>query len=186
MRLRRRRDGTLVADNALDGADRTLDYAHLPAVHLHHPALASVGMTDAAAVKAGLACECRVLLLSAPRALANRDTRGAIRLVAERGYGRQLGTHVLAEGAADVIATAVYALANQMTVQAMASLWCPYLTMAEGLELAAQTFTTDRSQLCCAASTVTSRRSTSRGHDRAAGVRSRQRRDGTIASVEAV
>ncbi|MFC4946619.1 mercury(II) reductase [Pseudonocardia sp. GCM10023141] len=144
--------GTLVADNALHGADRTLDYTGLPAVTFTTPALASAGITESAAVEAGLDCECRVLPLSAvPRALANRDTRGAIKLVAETGTGRLLGAHVLAEGAGDVIAAAVYALANQMTVAQMASLWCPYLTMAEGLKLAAQTFTTDVSKLSCCA-----------------------------------
>lgn len=145
--------GGLVADNALAGADRALDYTHLPAVTFTTPALASAGMTEAAAVAAGLTCQCRVLPLSAvPRALANRDTRGAIKLVADADTGRLLGAHVLAEGAGDVIAAGVYALANQMTVQDMARLWCPYLTMAEGLKLAAQTFTTDVSKLsCCAA-----------------------------------
>jgi mercuric reductase len=39
-----------------------------------------------------------------------------------------------------------------MTVQQMAELWCPYLTMAEALKLAAQAFTRDISRLsCCAA-----------------------------------
>lgn len=87
-----------------------------------------------------------------PRAVANRDTRGAIKLIAERGTGRLLGTHVLATGAGDVIAAAVYALANQMTVHEMANLWCPYLTMTEGLKLAAQTFTRDVTKLSCCAS----------------------------------
>ena len=139
-----------VADNALDRAARALDYTQLPAVTFTSPALASAGMIEAAALEAGLVCECRVLPLSAvPRALVNRDTRSAIKLVAEAGSGRLLGAHVLAEGAGDVIATAVYALANHMTVAQMASLWCPYLTMAEGLKLAAQTFTTDVAKLSC-------------------------------------
>jgi mercuric reductase len=59
---------------------------------------------------------------------------------------------VLAAGAGDVIAAAVYLLANKMTVQQVAQLWSPYLTMAEGLKLAAQTFTRDVTKLsCCAA-----------------------------------
>jgi mercuric reductase len=145
--------GTLVADNALDGEGRTLDYRHLPRVTFTSPAIASVGMTDALAVARGMACDCRVLPLEyVPRALVNRDTRGLIKLVAERGTGRLLGAHVVAEGAGEVIATAVYALANRMTVHQMADLWCPYLTMAEGLKLAAQAYTRDVAKLsCCAA-----------------------------------
>ncbi|WP_171113236.1 MULTISPECIES: mercury(II) reductase [Streptomyces] len=145
--------GTLVADNALDGAGRTLDYRHLPRVTFTTPAVAAVGLTDVQAVAQGYACDCRVLPLQyVPRALVNRDTRGLIKLVAERGTGKLLGAHVIADGAADVIATAVYALANQMTVQQMADLWLPYLTMAEGLKLAAQTHTRDVAKLSCCAS----------------------------------
>ncbi|MBT2419385.1 mercury(II) reductase [Streptomyces sp. ISL-22] len=145
--------GTLVADNALDPAGRTLDYHHLPRVTFTSPAIAAAGLTDAQAVAQGYACDCRVLPLEyVPRALVNRDTRGLIKLVAEAGSGRLLGVHVIAEGAGDVIATAVYALANHMTVQQMADLWCPYLTMAEGLKLAAQTYTRDVAKLSCCAS----------------------------------
>lgn len=88
-----------------------------------------------------------------PRALINRDTRGLIKLVADTGTGRLLGVHVLADGAGDVIGAAVYALAAQLTVQQLATTWSPYyLTMAEGLKLAAQTYTRDVSKLsCCAA-----------------------------------
>ncbi|AEA23560.1 mercuric reductase [Amycolatopsis echigonensis] len=145
--------GTLVADNAFDNARRTLDYHHLPRVTFTSPAIASAGLTDAQAVEQGFACECRVLPLEyVPRALVNRDTHGLIKLVADRNTGRLLGAHVVAEGAGDVIATAVYALANDMTVRQMADLWCPYLTMAEGIKLAAQTFTRDVSKLSCCAS----------------------------------
>src|SRR6266511_30558 len=75
-----------------------------------------------------------------------------VKLVADADTSRLLGAHVIAEGAGEVIAAAVYALANHMTVAQMADLWCPYLTMAEALKLAAQTYTRDVSKLsCCAA-----------------------------------
>ncbi|WP_449193548.1 mercury(II) reductase [Actinomadura sediminis] len=149
--------GALIADNAFDDttgrAGRTVDYHHLPRVTFTTPAIASAGLTDAQAVAQGYTCDCRVLPLEyVPRALVNRDTRGLIKLVADASTGRLLGAHVLADGAGDVIATAVYALANEMTVQQMADLWCPYLTMAEGLKLAAQTYTRDVTKLSCCAS----------------------------------
>ena len=145
--------GALIADNAFDGAGRTVDYHHLPRVTFTTPAIASAGLTDAQAIAQGYTCDCRVLPLEyVPRALVNRDTRGLIKLVADASTGRLLGAHVLADGAGDVIATAVYALANEMTVQQMADLWCPYLTMAEGLKLAAQTYTRDVTKLSCCAS----------------------------------
>ncbi len=145
--------GAVVADNALDGADRTLDYRHLPRVTFTSPAIAGVGLTDAQAEQQGLDCECRVLPLeNVPRALVNRDTRGLIKVVAERGTGRVVGVTAVAEGAGDVIAAAVYAVQAGMSVDQMANTWCPYLTMAEGLKLAAQTFTRDVAKLSCCAS----------------------------------
>jgi mercuric reductase len=145
--------GALVVDNAFNQAGRTLDYHHLPRVTFTGPSVAAAGLTDAQAQAQGYDCECRVLPLEhVPRAIVNRDTRGLVKLVADRDTGRLRGAHVLAEGAGDVIATAVYALYHQMTVHQMAELWCPYLTMAEGLKLAAQTFTRDVAKLsCCAA-----------------------------------
>jgi mercuric reductase len=145
--------GALATENALDGANRAVDHRTLPRVTFQTPGIASVGLTEAQATQQGYACDCRVLPLAhVPRAIVDRDTRGLIKLVADTRTGRLLGAHVAAHGAGEVIAAAVYALANQMTVQQMAELWCPYLTMAEGLKLAAQAFTRDISRLsCCAA-----------------------------------
>ncbi|MDA8319160.1 MAG: mercury(II) reductase [Actinomycetota bacterium] len=143
--------GTLVADNAL-GADRILDYTALPRVTFTTPAIAAVGMTNAQVAEAGLCCDCRVLPLSyVPRALANRDTRGLVKLVADANTGRVLGVHVIADGAGDIITAATYALTAQMTVDQLAHTWAPYLTMAEALKLAAQTFTSDVAKLSCCA-----------------------------------
>ncbi len=144
--------GALIADNALDDADRTLDYTHLPRVTFTTPAIASVGVTDTQAVEAGISCECRVLPLEyVPRALVNRDTRGLVKIVAETGSGRILGVHMIADGAAEAIQAAVYALHSGMTTAQMAQTWAPYLSMAEALKLTAQTFTSDVTKLSCCA-----------------------------------
>ncbi|GLD45108.1 mercuric reductase MerA [Mycobacterium kiyosense] len=144
--------GTLVADNALSGADRTLDYTALPRVIFTSPAIASVGMTDAQAAAAGIQCDCRVLPLAyVTRALVNRDTRGLVKLVAQAGTGRLLGVHVVAENAGDIITAATYALTAGMTVEQLAHTWAPYLTMAESLKLAAQAYTSDVAKLSCCA-----------------------------------
>jgi mercuric reductase len=145
--------GNLVAHNAFNNVLRSLDYTALPRVTFTSPAIAAVGLTDAQAVEAGYRCECRVLPLDyVPRAIVNRDTRGLVKLVAEQGTGRLLGAHVIADGAGDVIAAAVCALANKATVTQLAGQWCPYLTMAEGLKLAAQAFSRDVTKLSCCAS----------------------------------
>src|SRR5260370_31636393 len=107
-------------------------------------------MTDAQVIAAGLRCDCRTLPLEyVPRALVNRDTRGLIKLVAQAGTGRLLGVHAIAEGAGEIITAAVYAITAGLTVDQLARTWHPYLTMAEGLKLAAQTYTSDVTKLSC-------------------------------------
>jgi mercuric reductase len=109
--------GTPAADNALAGAQRTLDHTALPRVTFTSPALAAVGLTEAQAIESALRCDCRTLdLAHVPRALVNRDTRGLVKIVAEAGTGRVLGVHAVAEGAGDLITAAGYAVAAGMTV----------------------------------------------------------------------
>ncbi len=130
-----------------------LDYTALPRVTFTSPAIASAGMTEAELIRHGVACDCRVLPLSAvPRAVVARDTRGVVKLVAEAGTGRVRGVHAVADGAGEMIAAAAYAIRAGMTVTDLAEAWAPYLTMSEGLRLAAQAFSRDVSRLsCCAA-----------------------------------
>jgi mercuric reductase len=145
--------GSHAAANALENAGRTADYAALPRVTFTSPAIASAGLTEAELTRQGVACDCRVLPLSAvPRAAVARDTRGVVKLVAEAGTGRVRGVHAVADGAGEMITAAGYAIRAQMTVTDLAGAWVPYLTMSEGLRLAAQAFSRDVSRLsCCAA-----------------------------------
>jgi mercuric reductase len=145
--------GAIAVDNAFTGAGRKVDYRHLPRVAFTSPAMAAVGQTDEEANRAGINCECRVLPLEyVPRALVNRDTRGFIKLVAENGTGRILGLTAVGKEAGDIAAAGVYILEAGMTVGQVANLWSPYLTMAEGIKIAAQSYTTDISRLSCCAS----------------------------------
>lgn len=143
--------GALAVDNAFTGARRKVDYRHLPRVAFTSPALAAVGLTEAAASSQGIRCDCRLLpLASVPRALVNRDTRGFIKLVADAD-GRILGLTAVGKDAGELAAAGVYILEAGMTVNQVAHMWAPYLTMAEGIKLAAQSYTTDVSRLSCCA-----------------------------------
>ncbi|EQD42479.1 mercuric reductase, partial [mine drainage metagenome] len=101
----------------------------------------------------GIDADTRVLTLdNVPRALANFDTRGFIKLVAEKGSGRMLGAQVVSSEAGEIIQSAALALRAGMTVNELGGQLFPYLTWVEGLKLAAQTFTKDVRRLsCCAA-----------------------------------
>lgn len=144
--------GTLMVDNAFAGADRSVDYTHLPRVTFTSPAVGAVGMTEEQALAAGIRCDCRVLPLSyVPRALVNRDTRGFIKVVADADTGRILGITAVAKDAGELAAAGVWILGAGMTIEQVAHSWAPYLTMAEGIKITAQSFTTDVSKLSCCA-----------------------------------
>lgn len=144
--------GHVAAANALDPeGKRTVDYTGLPAVTFTRPQVASAGLTEAAALAAGFSCDCRVLdLADVPRALVNRDIRGAVKLVADTDTGRVLGVHAVADGAGEIMLAATYAIKTQMTVDDLGNTWAPYLTMAESLRLAAGLFRDQMPTSCCA------------------------------------
>ncbi|MDA8396106.1 MAG: mercury(II) reductase [Candidatus Dormibacteraeota bacterium] len=145
-------EGQLAVGNALLGDDHEVDLLGLPQVTFTSPQLASAGLTEARAREEGLEVVTTVMPLDAvPRALVNRDTRGLVKLVAEAGSGRLVGATVLAEGAGDVISAAVLAIRHGIPTSELAATLHPYLTMAESLKLAAQTFTRDVGRLSCCA-----------------------------------
>jgi len=143
--------GTRAAIN-MTGGDAVLDLSAMPAVAFTDPQVAWVGLSEVEARNQGFTVESRTLSLDyVPRALANFDTRGFIKLVAESGSGRLLGVQVLAAEAGEVIQSGALALRAHMTIHDLAEQLFPYLTMVEGLKLAAQTFTKDVTQLSCCA-----------------------------------
>ncbi|MBI2311427.1 MAG: mercury(II) reductase [Betaproteobacteria bacterium] len=143
--------GTRAAIN-MTGGDAALDLTAMPAVVFTDPQVATVGYSEEQARCAGIETDSRTLTLdNVPRALANFDTRGFIKLVAEAGSGRLLGVQAVTPEAGEIIQTAAIAIRARMTVQDLADQLFPYLTMVEGLKLAAQTFSKDVKQLSCCA-----------------------------------
>ena len=143
--------GTRAAIN-MTGGEATLNLSAMPAVVFTDPQVATVGYSEAEAHHDGIKTDSRTLTLdNVPRALANFDTRGFIKLVIEEGSGRLIGVQAVAPEAGELIQTAVLAIRNHMTVQQLADQLFPYLTMVEGLKLAAQTFSKDVKQLSCCA-----------------------------------
>ncbi len=143
---------TVAAANALRGDHRILDLNALPRVIFTDPQVAAVGLTEAQAREQSDAVEARVLPLEhVPQALAARDTRGFIKLVAEAPAGRLLGAHIVAPEAGEIIQTATLAIRAGLTVRDLGQMLFPYLTLSEGLKLAAQTFEKDVTRLSCCA-----------------------------------
>lgn len=143
--------GTRAAVN-MTGGEARLNLSAMPAVIFTDPQIATVGLTEAQAEKQGFEVETRTLdLENVPRALANFETTGFIKLVVEADSGRLLGAQTVASNGGEIIQTAAVAILAGMTVQQLSDSLFPYLTMVEGLKLTAQTFTKDVKQLSCCA-----------------------------------
>src|SRR3546814_20682145 len=105
----------------------------MPGVVFTDPQVASVGLTEAAARTRGIDVRTSVLSLdNVPRALAARDTRGLIKLVAERSTKRLIGAHILAPEGADRFQTAALAIRQALADTAIAAMIFPNLTTGAG------------------------------------------------------
>ncbi len=145
--------GTVAAENALRGNRRRYDLSAVPKVTFTDPAIASVGPTELEMRARGEQPLVSLLPMEhVPRALAARDTRGFIKLIAEPTTRRIVGAHILASEAGEMITEAALAIRFGLTIDDLVSTFHPYLTLSEGIKLAAQTFSKDVKMLsCCAA-----------------------------------
>lgn len=138
--------------NAVADGNERYDNSTMPWVVFTDPQVAGVGLSEQQAHEAGYDVKTSVLALDqVPRAQAARDTRGLIKLVADRDTDRLLGGQIVAPEGSDSIQTLVMALKAGMTTKALAETIFPYLTTVEGLKLAAQTFDKDVALLSCCA-----------------------------------
>lgn len=145
--------GALAAENALTGNDRRYDLSALPKVTFTDPAVASVGLSADQARAQGIEpLVSKLPLEHVARARAARDTRGFIKLVADAGTKKIIGAHILAAEAGEMVTEPALAIKFGLTIEDLTSTFHPYLTLSEGIKLAALAFTKDVAKLsCCAA-----------------------------------
>lgn len=142
----------LAAKNAMNSDSMVYDNSAMPWVVFTDPQVAGVGLSEGLATAQGFDVKTSTITLDhVPRALAARDTRGLIKLVADSKTNKLLGAQILAPEGADSIQTAVLAIKHGLTVTDLADTIFPYLTTVEGLKLAAQTFDKDVAKLSCCA-----------------------------------
>jgi len=139
--------------NALSGSSESLDLSAVPTAVFSDPQVASVGLKEAEARARGL--DIKVAQLSfeeVPKAVAIHDTRGLIKMVADRATDRVLGVHIVGPLAADIIHEAALAVRFGLKTRDLVETVHVYPTMSEAIKMVAQTFDRDVSTLsCCAA-----------------------------------
>ena len=144
------KEGATAAANALDGADKTINYEHIPAAVFTNPQVATVGLTEEQAIERYGACSCRTVEVARiPKAKAVKETRGLIKMVVHPETSVILGVHIVAPMAADLIHEATLAVKFGLTVDDIIDTVHVFPTLSEGTKLAAQAFTRDISVMSC-------------------------------------
>lgn len=144
------KEGAVAVNNAFGDVKRKIDFGEVPRAVFTNPEVASVGLTDAEANEKGIKCACGVLPLDlVPKARIIGDTRGLIKLVADRKTKRVLGLHILAPHAADLIHEGVLAVKFKLTIDDIIDTVHVFPTLSEGIKLAAQSFYRDVGALSC-------------------------------------
>jgi mercuric reductase len=145
-------EGRLAARNALQNFQLKRDYTGLPWVVFTDPQVAGVGLDERQAAQAGLDFEVSKLPLGqVPRSLAARDTRGFIKLIRERESDRVIGARILAPEGSELLMEVALAVRYGITTRELGETFHPYLTLSEGIKLAALTFHRDVTKLSCCA-----------------------------------
>ncbi|VAV85868.1 Mercuric ion reductase [hydrothermal vent metagenome] len=146
-------EGNTAVNNAFSLTKQSVDYASLPWVVFTDPQIAGAGMDEIEAEKAGIPFEVSKLdLTHVPRALAAQDTRGFIKLIRNTETDKLIGARVIAPEGGELIQQLSMAIKFGITVKDLAESFYPYLTLGEGIKLAAITFGKDVSKLSCCAS----------------------------------
>ena len=146
------REGQLAAKNALEGTAHDRRAMPLPWVIFTDPQVAGVGVGEREAAEQGVEVDVATLPLDqVPRAVAARDTRGFIKLLRERDSHQLVGARIVAPEGSELLMELSVAIQQGLTVEDLTDLLHPYLTMSEGVKLAALGFDRDVSTLSCCA-----------------------------------
>jgi len=147
-------EGKTAVENAFTAATAgKADYSSLPWVVFTDPQVAGAGLDEAQAAAQNIPFEVSKLeLKDVPRAIAAHDTRGFIKLIRNPETDKLIGARVVAPEGGELIQQLSMAIKYGITVKELAESFYPYLTLGEGIKLAAITFGKDVSKLSCCAS----------------------------------
>lgn len=146
-------DGGIAAENALNGkGSHKVNHAVIPRAIFTDPQVGVVGLSDKEATARGYTCECRLIPMSlVPRAGAVRETRGVLKMVADRTTKKVLGISMHGMNAAEVIHEAAMGLHFGASIDDFAHMLHVYPTMSEALKIAALSYTKDVAKMSCCA-----------------------------------
>lgn len=135
-------EGIICVEKIAGGTPQPMDYNNIPACTYTTPEVASVGMTEEAAKKAGYEIKVGKFPFTASgKASAAGQKEGFVKLVLDAKYGELLGAHMIGANVTEMIAEIVVARKLETTGHEIIKSVHPHPTMSEAImEAAAAAF----------------------------------------------
>lgn len=124
-------EGIVAVENIM-GKDKTMNYDFIPSCIYAFPEIGVAGLTESEAIAKGHeVVSSKFPLVANGKALAEGETAGFIKIVADKKYGEILGVHIVGIHATDMIAEAVTTMQLEGTVHDLAKAVHPHPTLSE-------------------------------------------------------
>jgi glutathione reductase (NADPH) len=128
-------EGRLVGENIVNGDTRKPRYRHIPATVFTVPALASVGLTEAAAAEQGLDFDAKATdMVDFRSSMTHAESVAYAKVLIEKGSKRILGAHLVGHGAEEVIHLFAFAILHGIGAEALGASVYAYPTFASDIK----------------------------------------------------
>ena len=128
----------IVAVENIMGKDSKIDYDRMPAGIYGFPEVAMMGLTEREAKERGLDYRVGKFPFSAlGKALADGESEGFVKIIADNEYGEILGVHIVAENSMEMISEGTITAELEGTVNEMAKTVHPHPSLSEAFMEAA-------------------------------------------------
>jgi len=145
-------EGSLAVENMFGVSSTKKDYSVFPWVIFTDPQVAGVGMDENEAYEKKINYEVSTIWLKdVPRSIAARNMKGFIKLIRNKDNDKLIGARILASEGSELLMEISLAIKYGIAVKELKQMFHPYLTLAEGIKLAAISFDKDVHKLSCCA-----------------------------------
>ncbi|GJQ43422.1 MAG: mercury(II) reductase [Ignavibacteriales bacterium UTCHB2] len=145
-------EGSLAVENMFGKNVVKKDYSVFPWTIFTDPQVAGVGMDENQAYENKIDYEVSTIQLAdVPRSLAARNTKGFIKLIRNKENDKLIGARILASEGSELLMEISLAIKYGITIKELKQMFHPYLTLSEGVKIAAISFDKDVKKLSCCA-----------------------------------
>ena len=146
-------EGGKAVVNAFKTHHKAVDFSVMPWVVFTDPQVAGVGIDEKEAEHKGISHQVTVFhLKDIPRSIVALDTRGFIKLIRNPENDMLLGARIVAPEGGELLMQLSMMIKYKIPIKEITGMFHPYLTLSEGVKLAAMSFTVDVKKMSCCAS----------------------------------